>query len=551
MRFLRYSLAGLFLIAMTGALLVYAGALVYRAVETRMNEEPRPTRSRERIFAVSVEPAQVGQEQPVLTTFGQIESARILQLRAAASGTVLELSEKFVDGGAVDANEILVRIDPSEAQNARDRAASDLADARLEQDDAVRAIELARDELAAAKDQAELRQRAFERQKSLAERGVGTSASVETAELAASSARQAVLTRRQALAQAEGRVSQAATRITRAQLAEADAQRRLDNTVIKADFAGTLSDVTIVEGGLVSNNERLANLVDPDRLEVSFRISTAQYARLLDENGKLNKADVTVILDVFGADLKANGKISRDSAAVGEGLSGRLLFATLNEAHGFKPGDFVRVEVIEPPVNDVVRLPATALGADGNLLVLGDEDRLEAFPVTLVRRQGDDVLVRAQGLNGRDVVIARTPLLGAGIKVKPLHGSEASEIKEPETVALTPERKGRLVASIEANKRIPDEARSRILATLEKDRVPAALVERLEARMNGAPASSQGQGGDADMITLSPDRKARIIAFVESNDRMPADIKARVLAQLQGDQVPAQVVQRIESRMGG
>jgi len=291
MRFLRYSLAGLFLVAMTGALLVYAGSLIYGAVEVRMNEEPRPSRTRERIFAVTVIPAQAGQERPVLTTFGQINSARTLELRAAAAGTILDISENFVDGGEVSAGEILLQIDPAEAQSARDRAASDLTDAQMEAEEAARALSLAQDELEAAREQAALRERAFERQQDLSERGVGTSAAVETAELAASSARQSVLARRQAVAQAEARIAQAATRINRAEIAQADAQRRLDNTVITAEFAGSLSGVSIVKGGLVNNNERLANLIDPKQLEVSFRVSTAQYARLLDEGGVLRPAD--------------------------------------------------------------------------------------------------------------------------------------------------------------------------------------------------------------------------------------------------------------------
>ena len=470
MRFLRYSLAGLFLVAMTGALLVYAGSLIYGAVEVRMNEEPRPSRTRERIFAVTVIPAQAGQERPVLTTFGQINSARTLELRAAAAGTILDISENFVDGGEVSAGEILLQIDPAEAQSARDRAASDLTDAQMEAEEAARALSLAQDELEAAREQAALRERAFERQQDLSERGVGTSAAVETAELAASSARQSVLARRQAVAQAEARIAQAATRINRAEIAQADAQRRLDNTVITAEFAGSLSGVSIVKGGLVNNNERLANLIDPKQLEVSFRVSTAQYARLLDEGGVLRPAD---------------GTISRDSAAVGEGQSGRLIFATLASAPGFKPGDFVRVEVVEPPVNGVVRLPASALGSDGEVLLIGEGDRLEALPVELVRRQGDDVLVRAAGLDGRDVVKARTPLLGAGIKVNPLRGAEASEIRDVETVALDPERRARLIAFVEGNERMPQEAKSRILARLAETEVPAQMVQRIESRMGG------------------------------------------------------------------
>ena len=46
------------------------------------------------------------------------------------------------------------------------------------------------------------------------------------------------------------------------------------------------------------------------------------------------------------------------------------------------------------------------------MLVLQGEDRLDVLPVTLVRRQGDAVLLRGAGLAGREVVVGRTQLLG-------------------------------------------------------------------------------------------------------------------------------------------
>ena len=54
-----------------------------------------------------------------------------------------------------------------------------------------------------------------------------------------------------------------------------------------------------------------------------------------------------------------------------------------------------------------------------------------------------------------------------------------------------------------------------------------------------------------DMVELTEERRARLVAFVEANTRMPQEAKARVLAQLAEPSVPAQVVARIESRMGG
>lgn len=486
MRFLRQSLMGLFLLAITLGLLVYAGDLVRDAVEARMSQERRVPQARERVFAVNVVRAESADVTPVLTAFGEVLSRRELEVRAATAGRIVELAESFEEGGHVSEGQLLVQIDPGDAELVVNRVRSDITDAQAEQAEAEAALILAQDELSAAQEQAELREKAFARAQDLQRRGVGTAASVETAELAASSARASVLTRRQAVAQAESRVSQAATALERAEIALAEAQRRLDDTRITARFTGTLSEVNAIEGRLVSNNEQLARLVDPLALEVSFRVSTAQYARLLDANGGLTKAPVKVTLDVLGTGLVTEGQLVRDSAAVGEGQTGRLLFARLDAPKGLKPGDFVTVEIEEPELRRVVRLPSSALDAANEVLALGEEDRLEAVLVTLLRRQGDDVLVRARDLAGRDVVAERTPLLGAGIKVRPLRPGAASQAPaEPEMLELSDERKARIRAFVETNERMPDEAKARILAQLEQPQVPARMVAQIEARMGG------------------------------------------------------------------
>ncbi|MEO1778823.1 MAG: HlyD family efflux transporter periplasmic adaptor subunit [Pseudomonadota bacterium] len=485
MRFLRQSLMGLMLAALSLGLMAYSVQMVGGAIQAQLALEEATPPVRERIFAVGVVRAEAGTETPVLESFGEVRSRRTLELRAAATGRVIELSEGFEDGGEVTAGQVLLRIDPSDAQAERERAEADLLDAEAEVRDAERGLILARDEEMAAQDQADLRQRAFLRQQDLAERGVGTAAAVEDAELAAASARQSVLSRRMAVAQAEARVDQAQTRLARAGIALNDARRMLDDTTVTAPFDGTLSATDVVQGRLIAANEKLADLIDPGALEVSFRVSTAQYSRILGPEGNLIDAPVTAILDVSGVDLSARGVISRASAGVGETQTGRLVFARLDSAPGFKPGDFVTVQVQEPPLDGVVRLPAAALDANNTVLVLGDEDRLEAVEVQLMRRQGDDVLVRARGLAGRDVVDARSPLLGAGIRVRPVRPAEAGVPTEPEMVELSEERRARLVAFVEGNQRMPAEAKARVLARLSEDRVPANMVARLESRMGG------------------------------------------------------------------
>ncbi|MDC0135088.1 HlyD family efflux transporter periplasmic adaptor subunit [Sulfitobacter sp.] len=483
MRFLRQSMIGLFLAAVTLGLLVWAVQMIGGAVQTRMADTSVAPPARERVFSVNVVMAELGTQSPVLESFGEIASRRTLEVRAADGGRVIALADGFEDGGAVKAGDVLVRLDPADALSALQHGQSDLADAQAEARDAARGLELARDELTAAQEQADLRVRAAQRQTDLLQRGVGTTAAEETAEFAASAARQAVLARRQALAQAEARVDQAATSIARAEIALAEAQRRLDDTVITAPFDGTLSGATVVEGRLVTINERLAELIDPDDLEVSFRLSNAQYARLLDNDGSILKAEVRVTLAVVGVDLEARGRVTRTAAAAGEGQTGRLVFASLENAVGFKPGDFVTARVQEPPLENVILLPYSAVDAAGAVLVLADGDRLEAAQVTVLRRQDDDVLVLGD-IVGREVVEARSPLLGAGIAVKPLRKG-AVRPAEPEMLELTDERRAKLVAFIEANQRMPEDAKARVLAQLGEPKVSAKVVERIESRMGG------------------------------------------------------------------
>ena len=485
MRFLRRSLVGLFLLSLTVGVLAYAGQTIRASLQERWAEEERVRPARERVFAVNVIAFEPTTVVPVMTSYGEVRARRSLEIRARSTGTVIALAEAFQDGGQVAAGDLLMQVDPSDAQSALDVAKADLTEAEAELREAVAALDLANDDVASAREQLALRTQALVRQRGLQSRGVGTEAAVETAALAEASAKQAVLSKRQSLAQATARVDQGETALQRRQIALGEAERRLAETELYAEFAGTLSDVTVVEGGLVQNNERLAELVDPNALEVAFRVSTSEYARLLDDAGALLGAEVDVTLDVLGVDLTAKGLISRESAGVGEGQTGRLLFARIDEAKGFRPGDFVSVRVKEPELQFVALLPSVAVDAAGTVLVLGAEDRLELARVNVLRRQGDDVIVRSRELRGKEVVAERSPLLGEGIKVRALRGEGAVVPEAPAMVELTAERRAKLVAFVEGNKRMPAEAKQRVLAQLSKPQVPEQVVKRIESRMGG------------------------------------------------------------------
>ncbi len=484
MRFLGRSLTGLFLLALTFGLLAMAASMVSSAFKARAERDSAEPTASERVFSANVVTVTAETLTPVLTAYGELSSRRALDVRALTGGTVTEIAENFETGGVVHEGDLLLQVDPTDFEFAKELAKTDVSQAEAELRDAHAALELARDDLDNATRQANLREAALTRQRDLVERRVGTEAAVETAALAASAAQQAVLAKRQSVITAQARVSTADAALQRSEIQLDEAQRRLDETQIYAEIGGILTDVTVLRGGVVAANEKIGRIIDPSSLEVRFRVSAAQYARLLGADGRLANTDITVRLDAAGLNLSATGRIDRESADVGEGQTGRQIFATLEASPGMRPGDFVTVDVAEPDLVDTVLLPASALSATNEVLVLGPEDRLSSAAVELLRRQGNNVIVRAPALEGREVVTERTPALGAGIRIRPVRPGEGiAPEPQAEMITLAPERVALLRTFVESNDRMPDDARERILAQLDTGALPADTLARLEQRM--------------------------------------------------------------------
>ena len=353
--------------------------------------------------------------------------------------------------------EVLFRVDPARLETTVALASSDLDETVAGLAEAKAAVELAKLEVKAATTQFKVRQQALSRQEELRDRGVGTAELVEAAALALSSAEQALIGRRQVQAQIEARVAQSEIAVDRRKIALDEARRTLAEATVVAPFAGVMSGVSAVRGGLVSMNEKLGELIDPTAMEVAFRVTNTQFARLLNNEGKLRKAEVTLLLQHGRTRTEAKAKVERAGAEVGEGQVGRLVYARLVDPDLtlLRPGDFVTVEIPERPLSDVARIPGTAASADGRILVIGTGDRLEEVQVKMLRQQGDDLIVGDVPF-GRQYVLARAQQLGPGIQVQPVspqpEGAAApAEPDAPETIVLDEERRARLIAFVEAS----------------------------------------------------------------------------------------------------
>jgi multidrug efflux pump subunit AcrA (membrane-fusion protein) len=419
MKFMTRGLMGLFLAVLTGALMMAAATVFMSALKGSSSGAGHGGKAHERVFAVNVSRIESITATPIVKTFGEIISGRTLEIRAASNGTLVQMSNDFREGGKVLEGDLLFQTDPATASANAQLAQASLDEAKVEISEANDALGLAQDELRAAIHQYELRQQVLARQKSLRDRGIGTETAMETAALSASTAEQSTLAKRQSLANAKARINRAKITLSRSEINYNEANRKLSDTSVFAKFDGVLSEVEGDLGGLVNANERLGKLIDPNALEVSFRVSNAEFNRMANALNTLNQAKVFVAFDGIKNSISAT--IDRVSADVGEGQTGRELYASLDpeQATTARPGDFVSVRIEELPLDNVAILPATAVSAAGEILVLDEDDRLVAHTVRILRKQGDKIIIAIGDLSGQEIVLERAPQLGAGIKVEP------------------------------------------------------------------------------------------------------------------------------------
>jgi len=473
-----------------------AGTVVTRAL-TGPSRTAEVRERRERVFVVPIGTLQSETISPVITSYGRVVSGRSFDVRSSVGGQLVLLADGFRNGGVVGADQEMFRIDPARLETAVALAQSDLAEAEADLSRTDAALALAEMDAEAAQTQLDLRTEALARQQMLAEREIARAADLEAAAFARAAALQTSIGRQQAVAAERARITQAGIAVQRRRIALQEAERALRESVVIAPFDGVMTASTAILGQLVSANEKLGVLIDPRELEVSFRLTNTQFTRLLDGQGQLRAAEVTLLLQTWRSTQELRAVLDRADAEVGERQVGRLVYARLIDPDPatVRPGDFVTIRVNERPQADVVRIPAAAAAADGRILLIGEGNRLEEVQARVLRNQGDTLIVTDVPI-GRDYVLARSMQLGAGLRVEPVSAVASIETAAPandpvlaaDMILLDDDRRAALIAFIQGNEQMRAETRTRSWTSSlnQKFRVPPSSASKRVWRSNSA-----------------------------------------------------------------
>lgn len=406
----------LFKVALPLVILAGAAFGAYRLWDTK--PEVGRTPPEERVWSVAVVPAARVDARPEMRLFGEIVAGREVELRPLVAGPVVEVGADFVDGGVVHAGDLLVAIDPFDYRADLAEYQARVAETRAKLAEIAAELTSASRLLARDREQMELSRREVERRERLVRQAAASEKALDDARVALSQRMQQVITREETIDRLAAQAEQYQAVIERWEVALSRARRDLEQTRLEAPFDGFLIDTEAAVGKRLGVGDRVARLIDADRLEARFHVSEAAFARLLAAGGYRGRP-AEVVWRVGAQEFAFEAVIDRLESEIDAASGGVELYARIHSvgADGvLRPGAFVEVRVPDRVYAGVVPLPESALH-DGDTVYVVVDDRLVARKVEVVARSGGDILVHGD-LEADDMVVTnRFPEIGPGIRV--------------------------------------------------------------------------------------------------------------------------------------
>ena len=326
--------------------------------------------------------------QPLEQAFGTVVAAREAHLRFGVAGEVERVSNNLRNGADVKTGDILASLDTERLQLALDKVEVQ--------------IKAETTQIKEFTAQLALRQRMAERAQSLSEKGVGSQADLDGAELAVS--------------QASNKLALAKSRLAELKVSLRRHRKDLEDAVLKAPFDGSLSSVDLALGNQVSNTYLVATLTDLSSLEVSFVVPADIYANVTNLIGQQVKLSWSSEGSVVS---ETTATITRAEVVVDRTEGGGRLYAELPDdaARSVPPGAFVEVSYSGRELTSVIELPEEALVGQDQVFVI-EQGRAMQRQVVLLHRSPGWIWVRGDLKSGDKVIATRLPGIGNGLRVR-------------------------------------------------------------------------------------------------------------------------------------
>jgi len=327
---------------------------------------------------------------------GKIEPEVQVEIKSRVSGQLIEVRVK--EGDQVEAGQLLARLDPVDAERA-------LASAKVAKSRAVADVQAAKASLAMAELDTQNSEVTSRVAKQSAELGLGSADAARTAEHDRRVAGSNVELRKAQLAAAQGALAAA-------ELTVQDAELRLKETSIFAPISGTILDIAVEKGTLVSSaltnvsgGTSLMTVADLSDLRIVGLIDEAQISRVVPEQ----RVDIRV--DAY-PERVFQGVVDRVSP-LGTETSSIVTFDVeirIVDEHAslLRSGMSADVEIVTVEQKDVLLVPLASVQSKNkkrSVTLASGEER----PIKTGATDGTQMIV-VDGLSEGDKVLASAPV---------------------------------------------------------------------------------------------------------------------------------------------
>jgi RND family efflux transporter MFP subunit len=363
------------------SLMVLAGALLASTALIAFRPKPQPRAIEAVLPVVEVLVAQPAAQRMLVRAQGTLAPRDEVDLVAEVGGRVEWISPSFDGAGEFAKGETLVRIARADYELAAQRA---------------------RAAVARAESQLALARAAQGRSQALFDAGATSPAAHEQAASGA------------LVAEANLRDAHAAV---------AQAELALARTQIGAPFAGRVRERKVALGQYLAPSTSVARIYRGGGAEVKLAIR-AEDAAFLELPSDPSQRGPRALLraNVGGVSRELSGHVVGSSGALDPRTRMLAIVARVDEAGAsdaaLAMGVFVDAEIVGRELENVVKLPRSALGAEGSVVVVRADDVLEARVVEVLRADDESVWI-ASGLAAGERVCTHAPsALASGTRVR-------------------------------------------------------------------------------------------------------------------------------------
>ena len=313
---------------------------------------PKPEPAKSVAPNVSVINAVPSTYQAYVSGHGEAKAHWALSLKAQVKGEITNMSQQFATGNVVKKGQVLAQIDNTEYLQAVASAKATLADAKLALQE---------------------------------EQDLGNQAKREWQRSGVTQAPSSPLVFRTLQLEA------AQATADNAQYALQTAQRDEKNTHISAPFDAVILSRDVDLGTYVNIGDTLATLNSTDKVEISVPLSLSQWQNLAsDKSGEVILSDVTT-------QNQWQGYIARFEQHLDDNSRQRSVVVALDkpfeQATPLLPGTFLAVQIAGKALNNVIKLPASAVSQEGLIWYVNEQNTLMSIQAQKLFERGDYVYI--------------------------------------------------------------------------------------------------------------------------------------------------------------